>query len=75
LVNNASDKLLLKQAYLNNYRYYTDFIEVYGCVRRKSYKKEYGNLLKKFQFDKEPNGEYTYVFLINGSPQERGITS
>ncbi|MER2172291.1 MAG: hypothetical protein ABS938_16865 [Psychrobacillus psychrodurans] len=53
LIINASDRHPLKQAYLNNHRYYSDFIEVMSVFEENLTKKDYKSLLKKLQFDKE----------------------
>lgn len=62
LINNTSDNHPLKQAYLNKHRYYTDFIEAMAVLEENLTKKEYRNLLKKFQFDKEyDNQKYLQI--------------
>lgn len=52
LVKNIDDNHPLKQAYLCRHRYYTDFLNTMGVFRKNLTKKEYVNILKKFQFNK-----------------------
>jgi len=60
LVNDASDEHPLKQAYLNNHRYYTDFIEAMAVFEENLTKKNTETFLKNFSLIKNMIDKDTY---------------
>ena len=52
LIKNTDDNHPLKQAYLCRHRYYTDFLNTMKIFQANLTKKEFDNILKKFQFNK-----------------------
>ena len=53
LIKNADDNFPLKQALLCGHRYYEDFLNTMLVFQKNLTRKEYENVLKKFQFNKK----------------------